>query len=176
MDTSYNEQLKYQEYSTLNAENVPLTSGYHADLLSTLRHEAPVLCVRFTCNSELVALSDTNVDQSANSIEFMVDVSIGELRRLIAHGLALPRLLESLIRQFHDIDRKQLESNMRRKTSLMVTFDPETWWQDWHHPSLNNESDEDSYDEENDEFGVRSSAQPKRKGAPFYSLRSDGAT
>ncbi|KAH6598920.1 hypothetical protein BASA50_003426 [Batrachochytrium salamandrivorans] len=131
MDTSYDGQLKYQEYSTLKIGDVPLTSGYHADLLSTLRHEAPVLCVRFTCNSELVALSDTNVDQSANSIGFMIlptieppkllpskNVSIGELRRLIAHGLALPRLLESLINQFHDIDRKQLESNMRRAKSI----------------------------------------------------------
>ncbi|KAH9249197.1 hypothetical protein BASA81_013097 [Batrachochytrium salamandrivorans] len=53
MDTSYDEQLKYQEYSTLKIGDVPLTSGYHADLLSTLRHEAPVLCVRFTCNSDI---------------------------------------------------------------------------------------------------------------------------
>ncbi|KAH6595815.1 hypothetical protein BASA50_005542 [Batrachochytrium salamandrivorans] len=76
MDTSYDEQLKYQEYSTFKVGDVPLTSGYHADLLSTLRHEAPVLCVRFTCNSELVALSDTNVDQSTNSIGFMVGMAV----------------------------------------------------------------------------------------------------
>ncbi|KAH6588094.1 hypothetical protein BASA50_007570 [Batrachochytrium salamandrivorans] len=76
MDTSYDEQLKYQEYSTLKIGDAPLTSGYHADLLSTLRHEAPVLCVGFTCNSELVALSDTNVDQSTNSIGFMVGMAV----------------------------------------------------------------------------------------------------
>ncbi|KAH9267221.1 hypothetical protein BASA84_000763 [Batrachochytrium salamandrivorans] len=321
MDTSYDEQLKYQEYSTLKIGDVPLTSGYHADLLSTLRHEAPVLCVRFTCNSELwssrrgellfqintpapvtmiqvdildhIYLSCQNrllifgikalfkendlpqywqapetrplVPQPKTQVEPILptieppkplspkNVSIGELRRLIAHGLALPRLLESLVSQFHDIDKKQLESNMRRHnanssqllrlitssrfhpqdilkalsakgnvtvlyslisyggsiTGYMLKlgfkqsddghehhriqiddsdfqapvhgkghdyytkniahgdFDPETWWQDWHHPFLNNESDEDGYDEENDGFGVRSSAQPKGKVLHF---------
>ncbi|KAH9271442.1 hypothetical protein BASA83_006285 [Batrachochytrium salamandrivorans] len=70
MDTSYDEQLKYQEYSTLKIGDVPLTSGYHADLLSTLRHEAPALCVRFTCNSELVAPS---VSQSLDAWILLAD-------------------------------------------------------------------------------------------------------
>ncbi|KAH6597994.1 hypothetical protein BASA61_002979 [Batrachochytrium salamandrivorans] len=324
MDTSYDEQLKYQEYSTLKIGDVPLTSGYHANLLSTLRHEAPVLCVRFTCNSELWSSRrgellfqiNTPAPVTMIQVDILDHIYLSCQNRLLIFGIkalfkendlpavlcdgmlatveithigmtagidldptyheppkpllpkmcqlescvgslhmdwSLPRLLESLVSQFHDIDKKQLESNMRRHnanssqllrlitssrfhpqdilkalsakgnvtvlyslisyggsiTGYMLKlgfkqsddghehhriqiddsdfqapvhgkghdyytkniahgdFDPETWWQDWHHPFLNNESDEDGYDEENDGFGVRSSAQPKGKVLHF---------
>nr|KAJ3419641.1 hypothetical protein HK105_006707 [Polyrhizophydium stewartii] len=91
-DPSYDEQLKYQEFTSLRIGEVPLSSGYHADLRCTLRHDAPVLCVRFTCNSEL-----------------------------IAHGLVLPRFLDTLLSQYREIDAKQLDANLRRVLRLMIT-------------------------------------------------------
>ena len=51
-DDSYEEQIKYKEYKTLRIGEVPLTPGYHADLRFTLRHDAPILCIRWTCDSK----------------------------------------------------------------------------------------------------------------------------
>ena len=59
-DPTYDEQLKYQEYSALKVGEVPISSGYHADLRHTLRHDAPVLSVRFTTSSEMVVTGSTD--------------------------------------------------------------------------------------------------------------------
>ncbi|KAI8930281.1 WD40-repeat-containing domain protein [Entophlyctis helioformis] len=196
-DPSYDEQLKYQEFSVLKLGETPLSSGYHADLRCTLRHDAPVLCVRFTCNSDITITGSMDatcrlwssrrgdllfqintpapvtliqvdlrdfvymscqhrllifgvkamfkeddlptywqgpeikniVDQIRSNASAgrkspkspdlaepmgLRNVSISELRRLLAHGLVLPRFLETLMEQYKDVDSKQLEINMKR--------------------------------------------------------------
>ncbi|KAL5032823.1 hypothetical protein BDEG_20886 [Batrachochytrium dendrobatidis JEL423] len=195
-DTVYDEQLKYQEYSTLKIGEVSLSSGYHADLRCTLRHEAPVLSVRFTCSSDITVtgcmdstcrlwssrrgellfqintpapvtmvqvdicdhiylscqnrllifgikalfkeddlplywqhseikqrvehiMAGKNTTRTVSTNQPVLPlalrtVSLNELRRLIAHGLVLPRFLETLSNQFNESNNKQLEINMRR--------------------------------------------------------------
>jgi WD40 repeat protein len=54
LDESYNEQLEFKEFTLLKIGEVPLDIGYHADLKFTFRHDAPVLAVRFTTDSNLV--------------------------------------------------------------------------------------------------------------------------
>ncbi|KAL2918171.1 hypothetical protein HK105_202098 [Polyrhizophydium stewartii] len=206
-DPSYDEQLKYQEFTSLRIGEVPLSSGYHADLRCTLRHDAPVLCVRFTCNSDITVtgsmdstcrlwssrrgelLFQINTPAPVTCIQVdlrdyiflachnrllifgikalfkedelppywqgpeiknvidriktqsdagrrskspepqepmslrsaIKDVSLAELRRLIAHGLVLPRFLDTLLSQYREIDAKQLDANLRRVLRLMIT-------------------------------------------------------
>ena len=53
LDESYDDQFKKDvEMNALKIGEMPLPSGYHADLMFTYRHEATVLAVTFTAASE----------------------------------------------------------------------------------------------------------------------------
>lgn len=56
LDDSYESQLKLKDYFGLKAGEVPMPTGFHADLLFTYRHEASVICVKFNSESKQVTV------------------------------------------------------------------------------------------------------------------------
>lgn len=54
LDETFDSQLTFTERQTLKIGDLPINSGYHADLKFTLNHEAPVTCAAFSKNSDLV--------------------------------------------------------------------------------------------------------------------------
>ena len=52
LNKEFDSQLQFQEKQVLKLGEVPISSGYHADLRFTFQHEAPVLTCAFTVNSE----------------------------------------------------------------------------------------------------------------------------
>ncbi|KAJ3233678.1 Transducin beta-like protein 2 [Chytriomyces hyalinus] len=54
-DDRYDAQIKLKEFAGLMIGEVPIPTGYHADLLFTYRHEAAVLSISFNAESDIVA-------------------------------------------------------------------------------------------------------------------------
>ncbi|KAI8839287.1 WD40-repeat-containing domain protein [Chytridium lagenaria] len=53
-DEKYDIQIELKEFTGLRIGEVPLPMGYHADLIFTFRHEAPVLCLTFNTASDIL--------------------------------------------------------------------------------------------------------------------------
>ncbi|KAJ3101507.1 Transducin (beta)-like 3 [Phlyctochytrium planicorne] len=53
-DEKYNVQIDLKIFTGLRIGEVPLPMGYHADLVFTFRHEAPVLCMDFNRASDIL--------------------------------------------------------------------------------------------------------------------------
>ncbi|KAJ3356618.1 hypothetical protein HDU83_000480 [Entophlyctis luteolus] len=190
-DDVYDAQIRLNEFSGLRIGEVPIPTGYHADIIFTFQHDSTVLCVTFNAASELDAyqissvfmspisnemyavcqnrvlifnyhakdnedeLPDTGVllperfftgdsstkqtpeqkevkgdivDKETLAVQktslvfsfisgfahIQTDMTIGDLKQLISHGLVLPSFLDTLLSQFSNIDSEKLFYNMKK--------------------------------------------------------------
>ncbi|KAI8908947.1 WD40-repeat-containing domain protein [Gorgonomyces haynaldii] len=60
LDERYDQQIAKKQFSSLLIGEVPLSVGYHAHLRFTYQHEAPVLCIRFSTDSNLVVTGSSD--------------------------------------------------------------------------------------------------------------------
>ncbi|TPX32090.1 hypothetical protein SmJEL517_g04755 [Synchytrium microbalum] len=126
------EPIMEQENTEFRVGEVPLASGYHSDLLFTYRHEAPVLCVAFNRQSNIVITGSADStcrlwSARRGDLLFQINtpspvsaIHIDDFDRLFC--ICLNRLM---IFQFHASSKAEAEiENPEKNNTILVTESP----------------------------------------------------